>query len=76
MPFRFLSERFSTEYLSNVTRKRLSCDVVELLCPEPVYRMKYLGGHKHDVFKRVKKMIIPAGVKTFFFKLHTETLPV
>lgn len=76
MSFRFLSERFSIEYLSNVTRKRLSCDVVELLCPEPVYRMKYLGGNKHDVLKRVKKMIIPAGVKTFFFKLHTETLPV
>ncbi|XP_049275489.1 uncharacterized protein LOC125759987 [Rhipicephalus sanguineus] len=36
----------------------------------------YGEGSGRDVLKRVKKMLVPPGVKTFFFKLHTGTLPV
>lgn len=74
--FRFLNARFTLDYLSQVTRKRLYCDVIELLCPEPMYRGLYRGAHTNNVLKRVKSMPVTGGVKTFFFKLHTQTLPV
>lgn len=74
--FRCLSARFTLEYLSNVTRKRLSRDFIETVLPVLLYRSMYSGRQGEDVLKRVKKTIVPAGVKTFFYKLHTNTLPV
>ncbi|CAN7941912.1 unnamed protein product [Ixodes hexagonus] len=74
--YRFLVARFSLEYLSEVSHRRLSNDLIDLLFPVPLYRSKYSAGPGMDVLKRVKKMIVPASVKTFFFKLHSETLPV
>ncbi|CAN7942223.1 unnamed protein product [Ixodes hexagonus] len=41
-----------------------------------MYRALYSAGPGQDVLKRVKRMLVPPGVKTFFFKLHTATLPV
>lgn len=74
--YRFLRARFSLEYLSNVKRKRLMKDLIESVFPVPLYRLMFQEGHGQDVLKRVKNMQIPANVKTFFFKLHTGTLPV
>lgn len=74
--FRFLSVRFSIEYLSSVTRKKLLEDLRESLFPEPLYRSLYCKGPGKDVLCRVKKMCIPPFIKTFFFKLHSSTLPV
>lgn len=73
---RFLSARFSLEYLSEVNRKKLYKDLCDVVLPVPLYRSLYGAGHGHNVLKRVKAMLIPSGVKTFFFKLHTGTLTV
>lgn len=73
---RFLMTRFSTDFLSSVNRKKLSTDLIDSLFPEPMYRSLYRMGSGQDVLRRVKRMPVPGGVKTFFFKLHTETLPV
>lgn len=72
----FLSARFSKEYLSSVTRKNLYNDIVDTVFPVPMYRAMYSGGPGKDVFKRVKRMQIQPGVKSFFFRLHTDTLLV
>lgn len=74
--YRFLSVRFSLEYLSSVTRRRLSRDLVESLFPEPLYCSMYKSGQGTDVLKRVKRMAVPGGIKSFFFNLHANTLPV
>lgn len=71
---RFLSVRFSKEYLSTVTRRKLYNDVCSVILPVPMYRALYAGGPGQNVLKRVKKMLVPSGVKSFFFKLHTNTL--
>lgn len=47
-----------------------------MLFPVPRYRELFSSGPGQDVLSRVKKMVVPASVKTFFFKLHTGTLPV
>lgn len=73
---RFLAARFSLDYLSEVTRKRLYKDVCDVVFPAPMYRVLFSSGRGLDVLKRVKRMQVPPGVKTFFFKLHTGTLPV
>lgn len=70
-----LRVRFSMEYLSKVSRKRLYKDLVEIMLPEPLYRTLYPNGPGDDVLKRVKKMPVRPSVKTFFFKLHSGTLP-
>lgn len=70
-----LRVRFSMEYLSRVSRKRLYKDLVETMLPEPLYRTLYPNGPGDDVLKRVKKMPIRPSMKTFFFKLHSGTLP-
>ncbi|CAN7982680.1 unnamed protein product [Ixodes hexagonus] len=44
--------------------------------PPPKYRTLYSACPGHDVLSRVKKMVIPATMKTFFFQLHSGTLPV
>lgn len=74
--FRFLSVRFSLDYLSTVSRKSLTKDLKDIVFPVPLYRSMYCKGSGQNVLSRVKKMVIPASVKTFFFKLHTNTLPV
>ena len=64
------------DYLSNVKRKRLMKDLIQNIFPVPVYRLMFKKALGQDVLKRVKNMWIPPNVKTFFFKLHTGTLPV
>lgn len=71
----FLSARFSFEYLSAVSKKTLTRDLLISLFPDPLYRTVVCSGGQ-DVLKRVKNMCVPPSVKTFFFKLHSNTLPV
>ncbi|XP_037528199.2 uncharacterized protein LOC119405434, partial [Rhipicephalus sanguineus] len=73
---RFLKARFSTEYLYTVSRKTLYKDLISMLFPPPLYRSSYFDLPGHDVLKRVQKMYISPNSKTFFYKLHSETLPV
>lgn len=74
--FQFLKVRFSLEYLSVVDRKRLYKDLVDTVLPIPLYRSLYCEGPGKDVLKRVKRMPVRPTVKTFFFQLHSGTLPV
>ncbi|CAN7949997.1 unnamed protein product [Ixodes hexagonus] len=74
--YRFLTIRFSQEYLSCVSRKRLTRDIIESVFPMPVYRALFHAGPGQDVLSRVKKMSIAPSIKTFFFKLHKNCLPV
>lgn len=76
MSTRFLCVRFSTNYLSDVGRKKLYRDLCDVVLPVPLYRSLYSTSRGKDVLKRVKKMMVPPGVKTFFFRLHTGTLTV
>lgn len=74
--FKILKVRFSLEYLSGVTRKRLYSDMIDVCLPVPIYRQVYPVGTGENVLKRVKRMPIRSSVKTFFFMLHSGTLPV
>ncbi|CAN7990459.1 unnamed protein product [Ixodes hexagonus] len=74
--FQFLCVRFSLEYLSGVARKRLSQDLYDVLFSVPLYRTRCCERRERDVPIRVKKMHVQPTVKSFFFKLHTNTLPV
>ncbi|XP_065311684.2 uncharacterized protein, partial [Dermacentor albipictus] len=74
--FLFLKVRFSLEYVFTASRKAISAALVDSIFPDPLYRAPYLNRPYQDVLKRVRKMCVPPGVKTFFFKLHSETLPV
>lgn len=74
--FKFLKARFSIEYLGTVSRKQLYKDVLDVCLPEPLYRSLYRGEGGRDVLKRVKRMPVRPSVKSFFFQLHTGTLPV
>lgn len=65
--YHFLSVRFSRDYLTSVTRKKLTRDLVCDLFPMPVYRTMFGDGPDQDVLRRVKKMCIPPAAKTFFF---------
>lgn len=76
MAIRLLNARFSKDYLFAVSRKQLYKDLVEVFVPTPVYRSMYYLGPERDVFKRVNNMPVRANTKSFFFKLHTGTLPV
>lgn len=73
---RFLKARFSLEYILSVSKKTLAADLVDTLFPVPVYRQIPSQWPGADVLCRVKKMPIKPNMKTFFFKLHTSTLPV
>uniref|UniRef100_L7LZ34 Putative tick transposon n=1 Tax=Rhipicephalus pulchellus TaxID=72859 RepID=L7LZ34_RHIPC len=72
----FLKARFSMEYLYTVSRKTLYKDLLSMLFPPPLYRSSYFDLPGHDVLERVRKMYISPNSKTFFYKLHSETLPV
>ncbi|XP_075546710.1 uncharacterized protein LOC142579922 [Dermacentor variabilis] len=74
--FRILCARFSLEYLCSVRRKKLYADLVDSMLPIPLYRSVYCGDPGKDVLKRVKRMPVRPAAKTFFFHLHTNTLPV
>ncbi|XP_037504648.2 uncharacterized protein LOC119379401 [Rhipicephalus sanguineus] len=76
LSFQMLRVRFSMEYLSNVPKKRLYKDIIDVMLPVPVYRAMYCVGSERNVLKRVKRMIVRPSVKTFFFQLHTNTLTV
>lgn len=73
---RFLTVRFSREYLAAVRRKELYFALCDIVFPVPIYRSSFSGGPGSDVLKRVKRMQVMPGAKTFFFKLHSGTLPV
>lgn len=72
----FLIVRFSTEYLYAVSRKQLYKDLISMIFPPPLYRSTFSSLPGKDVLKRVRKMPLSPCTKTFFFKLHSETLPV
>lgn len=72
----FLQARFSLDYLWTVSRKKLYKDLCDIVLPVPLYRSQCCAGPWANVLKRVKSMSVPGGVKTFFFKLHTNTLDV
>lgn len=74
--FNFLSVRFSLEYFTIVSRRKLLKDLRDLLFPAPLYRSLFSERSGQDVLCRVKKMPIPPCIKRFFFKLHTGTLPI
>lgn len=71
----FWQRVFLLDYLSEVSRKRLYRDLCDVVFPVPLYRAVYCAGPGQDVLKRVKRMIVPPAVKTFF-KLHAGTLTV
>lgn len=73
---RFLSARFSVEYLFSVSKKKLTVDLADVLFPVPVYRQIPDEWPGKDVLCRVRRMPLKPAMKTFFFKLHTNTLPV
>lgn len=58
--------RFSFVFLSNVSKKGLTKDVKEIFFPVPLYRAVYSAGRGQNVLSRVKVMVTPASVKTFF----------
>lgn len=72
----FLMARYSREYLFSVTRKKLTKDLIDSLFPAPLYRTLFINMPGDDVLVRVKKMWIPPAAKSFFFRLHSATLPV
>ncbi|XP_075721206.1 uncharacterized protein LOC119177743 [Rhipicephalus microplus] len=72
----FLKARFILEYLYTIDRTNLTAALVNNLFPEPVYRKPYSLLRGHDVLFSVRRMCISPSAKTFFFKLHTSTLPV
>lgn len=74
--FHFLKARFSLDYIFTASRKEISAALIDTLFPVPHYRAPYLECCYLDVLKRVRRMIIPPGIKTFFFNLHSATLPV
>ncbi|XP_054919789.2 uncharacterized protein [Dermacentor andersoni] len=73
---KMLEVRFSPEYLCNVNKKKLYKALVDVMLPVPIYRTPHFGGPGQDILKRVKNMPVRPVVKTFFFKLHSGTLPV
>ncbi|XP_037564447.1 uncharacterized protein LOC119443955 [Dermacentor silvarum] len=74
--FRFLKVRFSMEYLSHVPKKRLYKDLIDVVLPVPLYRSMFSVGSERNVLKRVKRMPVRPSAKSFFFQLHSNTLPV
>ncbi|XP_077531309.1 uncharacterized protein LOC144143425 [Haemaphysalis longicornis] len=76
LAYQFLKARFSIEYLSTVHRRRLYKDLIDVTLPAPLYRSLHCAGPGQDVLKRVKKMPVRSSAKSFFFQLHSGTLPV
>ncbi|CAN7936962.1 unnamed protein product [Ixodes hexagonus] len=77
--YRFLATRFSLEYLSTVSRKHLTKDLIDMSFsppPPPLYRTLYSAFPGKYVLCRVKRMLVPPNTETFCFKLHSRTLPV
>ncbi|XP_040066832.1 uncharacterized protein LOC120840397 [Ixodes scapularis] len=72
----FLKARFSLEYLFKASRKALYVDLIDALFPIPLYRSMFSNGPGQDVLKRVCKLHVSPTAKSFFYKLHTSTLPV
>ncbi|XP_049268065.1 uncharacterized protein LOC125757035 [Rhipicephalus sanguineus] len=74
--FNILKVRFSLQYLGGVTKRQLYKDLIDIMLPVPMYRAMYEKGQGKDVLKRVKRMVVRPSANTFFFQLHTGTLPV
>lgn len=73
---KFLRARFSLEYIFTVSRNVLASHLIETLFPAPFYRQVPADWPGQDVLTRVRNMPIKRNMKSFFFKLHTATLPV
>lgn len=76
MAYKFLEACFSREYYSHVSRKASNGAIVDILFPVPICRYFAEGKPGLDVLCRVKKMCVSPCTKSFFFRLHTGTLPV
>ncbi|CAN7937877.1 unnamed protein product [Ixodes hexagonus] len=72
----FLKVRFSLEYLFDVSERELYHNLIDALFPVPLHRSRYPDISRQDVLKRVRKIRVSPTTKSFFFKLHTDTLPV
>lgn len=64
---KFLVTRFSREYLTEVSRKRLTRDLRDIIFPTPLYRALYSEGLGQDVLNRVKRGVVLESTKTIFF---------
>lgn len=51
-------------------------DMTGVCLPVPVYHQLYAAGPVKNVLKRLKRMPARSSIKSFFFKLHSGTLPV
>ncbi|XP_042149496.1 uncharacterized protein LOC121837761, partial [Ixodes scapularis] len=72
----YLRTRFSLEYIFTTSRKALDADLLDITFPVPLYRSIFNHGPGQDVLTRVRKLRVSPTAKSFFFKLHTSTLPV
>lgn len=61
------------DYLSTVSLRKLYKDVCDSLFPAPRYRELYKEGPGQDVLKRVKRMAVKPGVKSFVSNFIRET---
>ncbi|CAN7942518.1 unnamed protein product [Ixodes hexagonus] len=70
--YRFLATRFSCEYLSTVSRKHLTKNLIDMSFSPPLYRALYSAFPGKDVLCRVKRMLVPANTKTFSLNSTAE----
>lgn len=66
------SVRFSREYLSVVTRRKLVKDLSDVLFPELMYKSLFLHGPDRGVLKTSIKVSIPLCMKTCFFIAYVD----
>lgn len=55
--------------------KTNSKDLVGIFCPVPLHRSLSPNDPGQDILSWVKRIWVPPAVKTFLFKVHSETLP-
>ncbi|XP_064481917.1 uncharacterized protein LOC135394827 [Ornithodoros turicata] len=73
---RFLTDRFSWDYLSTGNRRKLYWDIIDVVFPSPLYRSSLSNRKDSDVSSKVTGMPIPTWIKDCFVLFHTDTLPV
>ncbi|CAN7978534.1 unnamed protein product, partial [Ixodes persulcatus] len=73
---RLLQNTFSWDFLLKTNRKQLYWATVSALIPPPLYRPLTNLPTDNDVFHRLKCLPVATSSKDFFFKFHTEVLPV
>lgn len=75
----FLRARFTGDFLETCSKKKLLKCLLTSLFPDPLYRLDVFAAPpncKTDVLKRVKRLPIPPKCKSFFFRFHSQTIPV